>query len=120
MKIIETIKQIRKEQGYTQTQMANLLNIAQTTYASIENNRIQLKVEDFIKICNFLNLDIANFNTNENEINLKLSKKEIETLKTINKKIDNSLKTYNYIHQNDSSDIQIGDNNTIRNSFNKK
>lgn len=118
MNIIETIKKIRKEKGYTQTQIANILNIAQTTYADIENKKIQLKVEDFIKICDFLNLDIANFNTSENEVNIKLTKQEIEILKKINTKIDNGLKTNNYIHEISYSNVQIGNYNTI-NSFDK-
>lgn len=111
MKIIELIKKYRKEKGYTQTDLANLLNIAQTTYSDIESEKIQLKAEDFIKICVFLELDIANFNTEENEINIKLTSEEIKILKNISKKINSGL----YLKEAQNNTINLGHINKINN-----
>lgn len=55
MDAIEVIREKRKEKKYTQSDLANVLGIKQTTYSDIENRRIQFKADDLIKLCCFLN-----------------------------------------------------------------
>lgn len=109
MIIIETIKKIRKELGYTQSQIANYLNIAQTTYADIENNKIQLKVEDFIKICKFLQVDPIMLLKDTNSIIISITNEEAKILNQLNEKVQQNF-SFNNISINTSGDVIIGQN----------
>lgn len=62
MKAIEKIKTIRKEKNYSQSDIAKIINLSRVTYADIESGKIQLKADDMIKICNFLNIPLNEFN----------------------------------------------------------
>ncbi|MBO4894440.1 MAG: helix-turn-helix transcriptional regulator [Clostridia bacterium] len=42
MECFQIIKQTRKTNGLTQSQIADILNMSQTNYAKIENNRISI------------------------------------------------------------------------------
>ncbi len=86
MDAIEVIRKKRKEKKYTQSDLANVLGIKQTTYSDIENRRIQLKADDLIKLCCFLGLTFDAF-INNNYKSITLSPSEIDAIKSLSKKI---------------------------------
>lgn len=47
------LKEIREENGFTQTQIANYLNIKQNTYSQYENEKRQLPIDVLIKLAKF-------------------------------------------------------------------
>lgn len=47
------LKEIREENGYTQNQIANMLNIRQNTYSQYENEKRQLPIDVLIKLAKF-------------------------------------------------------------------
>lgn len=44
---------IRKEKGYTQAQIANVLNTSTQYYQKYEKGKHPLPIEHFLKLCNF-------------------------------------------------------------------
>jgi len=86
MDAIEIIRQKRKEKKYTQADIANVLGIRQTTYSDIENKRIQLKADDFIKICCFLGISLDSF-INDDFNAVILSRDEINAIISISRKL---------------------------------
>ena len=44
------LKEIREENGFTQNQIANFLNIKQNTYSQYENEKRQLPIDVLIKL----------------------------------------------------------------------
>lgn len=61
MDILEMRRLKRKEKGLTQYEMAKLLKLPRTAYQNIENNTITLKVYDFLKIIEILDIPLAYF-----------------------------------------------------------
>ncbi len=61
MNAIEVIRTRRKEKKFTQEDLANVLGVKRSTYSDIENQRIQLKADDLIKLCCFLDLTFEAF-----------------------------------------------------------
>ena len=47
------LKDLREENGFTQTQIANFLNIKQNTYSQYENEKRQLPIDVLIKLAKF-------------------------------------------------------------------
>lgn len=87
MNAIDIIRKIRKERKYTQSDMAKILGIRQTTYSDIENKRIQLKADDLIKLCRFLGITFDAFMSDVDNKTITLSKEEIESIDSIYRKI---------------------------------
>ncbi len=87
MNTIDIIRKIRKERKYTQSDMAKILGIRQTTYSDIENKRIQLKADDLIKLCCFLGITFDAFISDVDNKTITLSKEEIESIDSIYRKI---------------------------------
>lgn len=54
----ERLKELRKEKGYTQEQMANILEIGQSTYAKWENDRTEPSFENLIKLADLLEVSL--------------------------------------------------------------
>ena len=57
-KIINKIKEIRKDKGYSHEYMAHLLEISQVAYSKIEKNETKLTVERLYKIAEILETKI--------------------------------------------------------------
>ena len=94
MRAIDLIIKNRKRQEISQKQCAELLKIAKSTYSEIEKGRIQLKADDFLLLCDFLNIKPSDFLKNtQNSISLNLSNDEknvlVEASKIINDKFKN-------------------------------
>ncbi len=90
LKIIrENIKRERKKYGYTQEDMAQILNMSLSAYRKIEQGQRKLSLEHIISISNFLNIDLPTLfrmQTNEMDILNQNEKKRkeflVELLKT--------------------------------------
>ena len=57
-KIINKIRDIRKDKGYSHEYMAHLLDISQVAYSKIEKNETKLTVERLFKIAEILEAKI--------------------------------------------------------------
>lgn len=54
--IYENIRNLREDCDKTQKELADYLNIKQTTYSKYELGKINIPVEVFIKLANFYNV----------------------------------------------------------------
>lgn len=50
------LKKARKEKGYTQTEIAKLMQIPQQNWQRYESGKLDLKMSTIIKICSTLNI----------------------------------------------------------------
>ena len=67
-KAIDVIRKIRIKKGISLKECAKVLNIATSTYGDIERGRIQLKADDFLKLCDFLDIDLYTFKKTTYEV----------------------------------------------------
>ena len=58
MKYYERIRQLRKENGYTQAHIAGILNVAPTTYSDYEHGYVRTSLEHVIKLARFYDVDM--------------------------------------------------------------
>ncbi|MEI3595323.1 MAG: helix-turn-helix transcriptional regulator [Anaerobutyricum hallii] len=56
--IYENIRNLREDHDKTQKELANYLNIKQTTYSKYELGKINIPVEVFIKLADFYNVSV--------------------------------------------------------------
>lgn len=56
-----TIRRIRTLKGYSQDYIASLLDMSQTNYSRIENDRCNITVDYLFKIARILEVDIVEF-----------------------------------------------------------
>lgn len=56
---MESLKQLRKERGFTQEQLANLVGVSRRTYQRYEENETSLEMEKLYEmVCKILNLQV--------------------------------------------------------------
>lgn len=84
MEVIDIIRSIRKGKKVSQKKIAKILNMTIGGYSNIENKYSNLKADDFIKICDFLNIPLTTFSGKKA---IEFDNKEIENMKKISKKI---------------------------------
>ena len=51
------LRNLRKEKGYTQQQMADMLNISRSTYTYYETGKSQPSFQNLKKLCEILEVD---------------------------------------------------------------
>ena len=107
MDILEIIKTKRKSLGITQEKMAKLLCIPRSTYNNIENNIIELKVYDLLKICEILEIPLE---TLQNKECVVIEKNDLQILIKASEQIRNVAKKI-------ETNISIVNNNTINMTF---
>lgn len=56
--IYENIRNLREDNGKTQKELADYLNVKQTTYSKYELGKINIPVEVFIKLADFYNVSV--------------------------------------------------------------
>ena len=56
--IYENIRNLREDHDKTQKELADYLNIMQTTYCKYELGKINIPVEVFIKLADFYNVSV--------------------------------------------------------------
>lgn len=98
MDIIEIIKSKRIEANITQNDMAKRLNMSRTTYQNIENNLVTLKVYDFFRIINILDIPLEIF---QDEKYIMIEEDDYYDLKNASEKISNII---NRIKRNSNID----------------
>ena len=90
--IIAILVAKRKKQGFTQTDMAEKLNVTQVQYGRYESGKSDLSLTKFIELLKILDINIADFSDEENT-----SKEEvltfIEKQKQNLKKLEDKLKS---------------------------
>lgn len=116
MDIVEKIRQIRKQKKLKQKDLAEKIFMSTENYKAIEYGRSRLSLETYLQICKALEISpMELLKENNYEHFILLNDNDIIDLNRVLKKINNQSNTD---YTNNS--ISIGDNNTIRNSFNKK
>ena len=58
MDIAERIRALREDNDKTQTEIAQLLNVSQRTYADYELRKIRIPIESAILLARFYNVDM--------------------------------------------------------------
>lgn len=58
IKIGETIREIREKRGYSQEQLAEIMQISRTTISKIENGKFAISIDYLVKFGWYLNFDI--------------------------------------------------------------
>ena len=56
--IYENIRNLREDSDKTQKELADYLNVKQTTYSKYELGKINIPVEVFIKLADFYNVSV--------------------------------------------------------------
>lgn len=58
LKMGETIRGIREKRGYSQEQLAEIMQISRTTISKIENGKFAISIDYLVKFGWYLNFDI--------------------------------------------------------------
>ncbi len=56
--MFQRIRDLREDNDLTQHQIANLLNISQSTYSRYENGELEIPIQTLIKLANYYNTSI--------------------------------------------------------------
>lgn len=56
MDVTQNIRKIRTDRGYSQTDIANLLNTTQQQYSKYENGQNEIPIRHVITLCKFYNI----------------------------------------------------------------
>lgn len=112
------LKEKREEMKISRKKIAEKLHISPEALRDIEHGKTRLSLENFLIICQELNISPMQLIKKSNEHYILLNDKDIIA-------IDKSIELLTKIRKQASNDnlynsISIGDNNTIHNSFNKK
>lgn len=113
MEILEIIKKARRDKHINQEKIAKTIGIATETYRDIENGKIRLKVDDYLKICEILELSPAIIASDDDSINLKLTKEDYLTIKSAIDVLNKLTTQANYLITDNSGEIAIGNNISI-------
>ena len=54
----DRIRALREDNDYTQTQIANILNIGQRTYADYELGKTRIPIDSLIKLAKYYDVDM--------------------------------------------------------------
>lgn len=58
MRYFKRIRDLRKEKKCNQTYIANVLQVAQTTYSDYENGRVRIPINHIVELARFYNVDL--------------------------------------------------------------
>ena len=56
--MLEHLRGLREDRDLTQSEVAAVLNVGQTTYSDYENERINIPIASLIKLANYFNTSI--------------------------------------------------------------
>ena len=100
MDFLDIIREKRKQSGYTQEEMARMLNIPKTNYQYIENGKTMLKACDFFSIIKILHIPLEMFQNEEiimiNKDDFYRLKESTETIKNVIDNIQNNVNISNH------------------------
>lgn len=122
MDVMNLVKTFRKKRGYTQEQIAKTLGIDRTSYNNLERGKTNLRADDFIKLINYLDIPITALSKEELIV---ISKRDLESIEKHSRAlydITSKVKDQNSnsLGTTKNTNIQIGNNNSIHDSFNGK
>lgn len=96
MQVIEKLEQIRKSKKLSRNYIAQRLFISKDTYRDMEYGKIRLSLENYLRICQILEINpMTLLNDSEDESFVLLSKKDINDLNRILNKINNQTINFN-------------------------
>ena len=99
MQIIEKLEQIRKSKKLSRNYIAQRLFISKDTYRDIEYGKIRLSLENYLRICQILEINpMTLLNDSEDESFVLLSRKDVDDLNRIINKINNQTINFNDNH----------------------
>lgn len=112
MKLNEKLIALRERNNYSQMQIANYLGIGQTTYSRYEMLKTYPDIFIIKKLAELYQISIDELlkEVEDEKINITLTKKEIEAIQTISKKINDGMQINNLNITNSNGDIIIGKN----------
>ena len=58
LKMGESLKGIREKKGYSQEQLAEIMQISRSTISKIENGKFAISIDYLVKFGNYLNFEI--------------------------------------------------------------
>ena len=58
MHYYEIIKSLREDNDLNQTQVANIIHVAQTTYSAYEKGKVRMPIECLIELARYYNVDM--------------------------------------------------------------
>ncbi len=73
---LQLIRSYRKKRKYNQQYLADLLKVPRTTYQAIESGRNRLKLEDFTRIVNILQIPLSELEEEDHYL-VDLTKEDI-------------------------------------------
>ncbi|MNK80972.1 hypothetical protein D3C87_1007060 [compost metagenome] len=62
LKVGDTLREIREKKGYSQEQLADIMNVSRTTISKIENGKFNFSIDYLSKFSWFLDFDISIIN----------------------------------------------------------
>jgi transcriptional regulator with XRE-family HTH domain len=89
--IVTILVTTRKKKGFTQTDMAEKLNITQVQYSNYESGKSDLSLSKFLELLKILDINIADFSDEENKSKeevLTFIEKQEQILKKLKDKIN--------------------------------
>lgn len=63
----DKLRLLRQGAGMTQTELANMLNVSQSTYGGYEKGTVAVSIDKLLILCNIYHVDIATFFKDEKE-----------------------------------------------------
>lgn len=116
------LKELRKQRKLSQKEVADYLEITQVQVSKYELGKNEPDLKTLLRLAEYFNVSIDYLLGASLEDIIVLTKQDYNEIKTaakilekITNKLDNQRQTINQ-----SNNIQIGDHNSISNSFNKK
>ena len=58
MSYAERIRALREDNDYNQTEIANAIHVAQTTYSDYEKGKVRIPIESLISLAEFYDVDM--------------------------------------------------------------
>lgn len=106
--ILNFIREKRKEQGFTQAEIGNILGMKASSYGDIENGITNFKLDDFLIVCQKLNIDPVHLVKQSDQIIIVLDRDQAEMIDDINNQIQNQIRLNNVNIATDGGDIIFG------------
>ncbi len=119
---MEKLKYLRNLNNISQKELAEKLNISRESISKYEKNEQEPSFATLKKIAKYFNVTIDYLLDSSDENLVLISKEDLQKLKTASQTIDAIAKKLDSQGKNfdQSNNIQIGDHNSIHDSFNGK
>lgn len=90
MKLNEILAEKRNLYDYTQKQVADLLEVSQSTYCDWESGQVKPKLENLLKISTLYKIDLSDLIDDDSNFNIVNSPNSVNLNKSPNSKIETS------------------------------